>query len=254
MECPAQTSRNGALVILTLEGISLGSEVEAKNFVVEIEQRDDCLKSACFGNPVADLRIDLCVRIEIRVAIRSLGIIRAVRPNVGVIVRQSHPGGDALLIVGHIEIPIVWSGTQQSGMVDAPEINRKCGLRGCVAIIRADSHTVQYTGQKFQRLLPTSTSKPVMCALGPLIGAFSVRPACGKPAGTTSLPRVAQNQNAHLIRRSYRFLLRAVLLSSTEETRSAGIASSFTLRTPSGDGRWIPLTVTLFNRGSVPRI
>src|SRR5713101_7586499 len=40
-----------------------------------------------------------------------------------------------------------------------------------------------------------------------------------------------------------------------EATRSDGMTSSFTLRTPpSGDGTFTPLMVTLLSRGSVPRI
>src|SRR5215472_16343777 len=156
---PPQAERNCPAIVFTLDRILLTAKIESKHFVVQIQQRDDRLNSARAGNAVAGLRVHLRMGIEVLVTIRPLypekGIVqKLVRPDIRIVVCQPHASRDGPLVVGRVEIPVVGCLAQQRWMVGPSKADRKTGSRGCVAVVRGDSHTAQKAWKRPQVLFP----------------------------------------------------------------------------------------------------
>src|SRR5690349_15117434 len=152
---PAQPEGNRPVVVLALDRISLAAIIKAEHFVVQVEHRDNSLQPMAAWNPVADLSVHLSVGVEVRVAAWPYIRRPGVGPNVAVIVSEAHARRDTLLVVGHIEVPVVRRGTHQRRMVRALSRNTwEGGLRRSVAVVRPYPHPVQRTWQERQRLLP----------------------------------------------------------------------------------------------------
>jgi hypothetical protein len=109
---PAQTTRDCGAVILALNGKLLAPLIEAKDLVVQVEEGAYKVNTVAVGQAVADLRINLRVRIVVDISIGTMyssrgNTLEIVGENTPVIVRQSHARGDGAFVIGHIKIPVV---------------------------------------------------------------------------------------------------------------------------------------------------
>src|SRR5258708_9308462 len=152
---PAQPCRHRPAVILALYRKSLATVIKAEHFVVQVEHRKNGLQPMPAWNPVAYLSVHLSVWIEVRIAAWAFVRRPGVRPNVAVIVGQAHSRREGLLVVGHIEVPVVRRRAHQRRMVGALARNaREGGLGSGVAVVRPYPYSVQRTWQERQKLLP----------------------------------------------------------------------------------------------------
>ena len=93
---PAQAARDGAAVILALNGKLLAALVEAKHLIVEIQHGDDEVNTMTMGKAVAHLRVYLRMRIVIYVAVGTFysqvcAVLKVISENIPVVVRQAEP-------------------------------------------------------------------------------------------------------------------------------------------------------------------
>src|SRR5579864_3513995 len=71
------------------------------------------------------------------------------------VVRESHARGEALLVVGDVEVPVVGSSAHKGWMIAAASC-RKSGAGSRVAVVSAHSHPIEGAGHERQALLPCS--------------------------------------------------------------------------------------------------
>src|SRR5579883_495731 len=109
---------------------------------------------------IARLGIYLCMRIEVGVAEWAIdsargAVLITVRPDIRIVMRQSHACGNAPFVVSKIEVVVVRRLANQCWAIRAPEPTWETCLRGCVAVVRANAHAVEHAGQEAERLRPT---------------------------------------------------------------------------------------------------
>src|SRR5215471_12073599 len=147
---PAKTQSECRLVIFTLNHVLTAAVVETEDLVVCVEDIGD--EREAVVKTEATLQVNLQVRIEIGVTICTVkascswrravsSVLILVTIDVGCVVGETCSEGKRSEIVSWADIPCVWSGTEQAGMVGAAWQN--IGLRIGVAIIGGDAEAVQ---------------------------------------------------------------------------------------------------------------
>src|SRR5580704_5750711 len=139
---PAKSQRVCRFIELALDQILAATVIKAEHLVVGIENVSD--KGEALRQQHASLHIDLQVRIEVGVAVRTLEtswrrrgstrtILILIREDVRVVVRNSEAVGETAAVIRGADIPGIWRLPQQVRMVQTPRYSARA--RKCVSII-----------------------------------------------------------------------------------------------------------------------
>src|SRR5262249_47690965 len=125
---PAHAERVGTAVVLSLDGELFAALIEAEDFIVQVQQRNNRLQPTSARYPVTHLGVQLGVRIEVDIAVWPFdsavsAVLEVILKDVGVVVSESHTRRDALLVIRDIEVPVVRSLAGQRGVVRPAEID-----------------------------------------------------------------------------------------------------------------------------------